>query len=163
MNINLKYFSLLIFLAGCKENSNQAIEKDLPLFPDPITVALNTTGGYAINKITGDSIKPLINSLGDTIKTGIPIPFKGKIIDSTKTLKPKIFRVGNPPKIAIASNILPVPDNLKTIPVDTIKLKKVKFGEGKQSFVLRNSTGIVQTGIPIPITGKKFRAVNQNQ
>ena len=39
-----------------------------PLYPAPQTVALNTEEGYIINPVTGDSIQPIINSLGDTIK-----------------------------------------------------------------------------------------------
>ncbi len=50
------------------------------LYPAPQTVVLNTKEGYKINPFTGDSIQPIVNSLGETIKTGVPVPVKGKVI-----------------------------------------------------------------------------------
>ena len=57
------------------------------LYPAPQSVALNTAEGYIINPITGDSIQPIVNSLGDTVKTGVPVPATGKTIhpDSVST------------------------------------------------------------------------------
>ena len=62
--------SFLLLLASC--NSDQQIDFDefAPLRPAPQIVALNTEEGYSINPVTGDSIQPIINSLGDTVITG---------------------------------------------------------------------------------------------
>ena len=60
-----------------------------PLYPAPQTVALNTQEGYSINPVTGDSIQPIINSLGDTVKTGVPVPARGKAIDPKSVAQPK--------------------------------------------------------------------------
>ena len=80
MRVNLIYFILVFSLLGCKGKTDQTIQQDQPLYPKPIIVSLNTTDGYLINRLTGDSIKPLINSFGDTIKTGVLIPFKGVVV-----------------------------------------------------------------------------------
>ena len=156
MRIKWEYFFLFFAVTGCKNNADQAAENDLPLHSEPLTVLLNLSGGYTVNLLTGDSIKPIINSSGDTIKTGVPISFIGKNIDFEEKYKSAIINPVTLVKKIIASNIHPVPANLKTIPFDTTLLKKIKLGEGDQSFILRNCIGTVPTGIPIPVTGKKI-------
>jgi len=155
-HINWKYFFLLLLLYGCKRNANSSAEENLNLYPNPVIVSLNTSSGYLINTITGDSIKPLINTLGDTVKTGIPIPFHGKVLPP---FKPRIVTAGYPTKTEVPTNVYAIPENLTTFLVDTAKLKKIKLGQDDQSFVLKNSMGTVRTGIPIPITGKKVKCI----
>jgi len=137
MKLNLKYFILIIFLAGCKSNTDQAKEESLSLYREPDVVPLNTSGGYTINLLTGDSIKPLINSSGDIIKPGVYFPFNARPGDTNRNPKPRIIKAGIPSKINIVNNIHTVPPNLTIIPVDTTKLKKIKAGNP----VLINVTG----------------------
>ena len=73
MRFILSCCTLIILLTGCDANTSIPKEKDPLLYPEPVTVPLNLTGGYKINFLTGDSIKPLINSLGDTVQTGVPL------------------------------------------------------------------------------------------
>lgn len=56
---------------------------------NPKVVKLNTNEGYIINQFSGDTIQPIINSLGDTVRTGVPISVKGKVINPNSILKPK--------------------------------------------------------------------------
>ncbi len=153
MRIKWKYFFLLFIVAGCKNNADQAAEKDSSLYPEPLTIPLNLSGGYAVNSLTSDSIKPVINLYGDTVKTGISFPFIGSI-DERKKSSLEIIKPTAITKRIITDNYHPLPDNISSIPIDTAKLKRTKLGEGDQSFVLHNSTGIVPTGVPIQITGK---------
>jgi ligand-binding sensor domain-containing protein/signal transduction histidine kinase len=155
-HINWKYFLPLLLLYGCKRNSNSSAEENLNLGPNPVVVSLNTSSGYLINTITGDSIKPLINTLGDTVKTGIPIPFHGKVLPP---FKPRMVTAGNPTKTEVPTNVYAIPKNLTTFPVDIGKLTKIKLGQGDQSFVLKNSMGTLRTGVPIPITGRKVKCI----
>jgi ligand-binding sensor domain-containing protein/signal transduction histidine kinase len=152
----MKYFILVLLLVACKGDPEQASEEELPLYPEPITVALNSSEGYIINLLTGDSIKPLLNSFGDTIKTGISVAFSPKKNSDEATIKSTIIEAVPVVKTIIPGNVHPVPAKLSVIIVDTTRLKKVKLGEGDQSFVLRNTYGIVRTGVPIPVTGKKM-------
>ncbi len=156
MKSYLKYFILLPFLYTCKANTEQVNKENTSLYPEPRSVALNTSGGYIINQLTGDPIKPLLNSFGDTVKTGIPVPLIAKEIISERILNPTIIEGVPVIKTIIPDNIHPVPDKLSITVVDTTRLKKVKLGEGDQSFVLRNTYGVVPTGVPIPVTGKKM-------
>ena len=152
----VKYFIFLIFIYGCGENTRPDNNERQSLYSEPVTIPLNISGGYNINQLTGDSIKPLINSSGDTIKTGIPVPLIAKEIISKRILKPAIIEGVPEIKTIIPDNVHPIPDMLSVITVDTARLKKVKLGEGDQSLVLRNTYGVVPTGVPIPITGKKI-------
>jgi ligand-binding sensor domain-containing protein/two-component sensor histidine kinase len=125
----LKYFVLLLFLYACKANTEQADNMNTALYPEPRSVAVNTSGGYVINQLTGDSIKPLLNSFGDTVKTGIPIPFNGIQYDSIKPTLPLKSKADIPAKTIIKTNVYAVPAKLTVIPVDTAKLKRVKAGK----------------------------------
>ncbi len=155
MSNYLKYFSLVLLVIGCTENSDHPANEDIQFYAAPLTVALNTNEGYSINQLTGDSIKPLVNAAGDTFKTGVTVPLFSQIIGK-EILQPKIIKGVQEIKTIIPGNVSPVPDKLPVFPVDTTRLKKVKLGEGDPSFVLRNSYGIVPTGVPIAVTGKKM-------
>jgi len=72
------YFTIILLLASCNSDKQSASDEMPSLYLAPQTVALNTEEGYIINQVTGDTIQPLINSLGDTIKTGVPVPAIGK-------------------------------------------------------------------------------------
>ena len=91
MKLILKYFILIIFLVGCKNNADQAKEESLSLYKEPVVVPLNTSGGYIVNQLTGDSIKTLITASGETFKTGIPVPLISSII-SNEILQPKTIK-----------------------------------------------------------------------
>ncbi len=156
MRIILKYILVIIFLQACRENYKLVTETNPALYPQPLTVALDTIRGYTINPLSGDSIKPLLNATGDTFKTGVSVPMITKPISTSELVKPTIIEDIQAIKTIIPDNIFPIPENLPFTLVDTTRLKKVKLGEGDRSFVLRNSYGIVPTGVPIPVTGKKM-------
>ena len=155
MRFFLSYCILVLFYTGCKEHPSQSIEQNNSLFPEPLVVPLNTSGGYTVNKLTGDSIKPLISQSGDTFKTAVPVPFISTIIDN-EILQPEVIEGFRTIKTTIEDNVYPIPAKLSVVKLDTSKLRKIKLGEGDTSYVLKNSMGIVQTGVPLPVTGKKM-------
>ena len=125
------------------------------LYSAPQTVALNTDEGYKINPVTGDSIRPLVNSLGDTIITGKPVPVKGKMIHPDSVSGPKIVQAGEPMKVSATFNVHQLPSTLTVIPVDKDRLKTIPSGEGRSSTGLVNSMGdTIPTGVPIPAEGR---------
>ncbi|MCE2973099.1 MAG: hypothetical protein LW852_06590, partial [Sediminibacterium sp.] len=150
------FFYFLLLFYGCKNTSEKSVEENLDLYPKPIIVSLNTSSGYLVNTITGDSIKPLINTMGDTVKTGTPISLIGKPL---APFKPRMVTAGNPTKTEVPTNVYPIPKNLTTFLVDTVKFKKIKLGQGDQAFVLKNSMGTQRTGVPIPIKGRKVKCI----
>jgi hypothetical protein len=85
----LLIFTILL-LASCSGDKKSTSDEMPPLYSVPQTVAYNTDEGYSINPVTGDSIQPIINSFGDTIRTGISIPVKGEMIHPDSVGKPVI-------------------------------------------------------------------------
>ncbi|MEO6611567.1 MAG: two-component regulator propeller domain-containing protein [Chitinophagaceae bacterium] len=155
MKFILECLVLCFILNACKENIEQVKEDNNPLYPQPVTVTLDTLGGYVFNLFTGDSIRPLMNSTGDTIKTGVTVPLFSHLI-SKEVVKARIIEGVQTVKTIIPDNIHPIPPRLPVTTVDTARLTKVKLGEGDRSFVLRNTSGIVPTGVAIAVTGKKI-------
>ncbi len=140
----------ICFLASCN-NVTHGTKNDLPQLITPQTpIPLNITNGYT-HDILGDSILPLI-SMGDTLKTGVPIPVKGRIQFADSLDEPKIVTAGTTVRMAAYNNIHALPTHLVEKQVNEGMLKKINFGEGPQSFFLVNSSGdTISTGIPIQI------------
>jgi ligand-binding sensor domain-containing protein/serine phosphatase RsbU (regulator of sigma subunit) len=134
------------------------------IFKTPISVPLNTEAGYTIHPLTGDSIHPIINSLGDTLITGVPIPAQGRVIDPGSVSAPRLRQAGKPEVIPTHLNVHNIPKNLRTQAVHGVDLLKTKIlGAESSDFVLVNSTGdTVRTGIPIPLEGKEVPFVQPN-
>ena len=99
----------LLLLASCNSDTQNGLDEIASLLPAPRIVALNTQEGYIVNPLTGDSIEPIINSLGDTIKTGVPVPARGKVIDSKSVAKPKVIPAGKPEVVLIPQNVHRIP------------------------------------------------------
>jgi len=152
----LTYLTVILLLASCNRNKQSASDEMAPMHPTPLVVALNTGEGYIINPVTGDSIQPIVNSMGDTVKTGVPVPVKGKAIYPDSVAKPKIVPAGEPTKVVRTHlKVHKIPENLTVIPVNKDSLKTFTPGVDTSSFVLVNSTGdTVPTGVPIPAKGK---------
>ncbi len=150
-----KTLAYLFLLAACSSDQQNTSDQMVPLFPAPKTVPLNTDEGYVLNTVTGDSIKPLINSFGDTIITGKPIPTIGKVINPDSVAEPKVVKAGTPKVVSTHTNVHKIPKELTVIAVSKDSLKTIPLGAGDASFVLVNSTGdTIPTGIPIPVKGK---------
>ncbi len=125
------------------------------MYPAPKTIAVNTTEGYHINPITGDSILPVINSLGEILPTGLPVPARGKFIHPDSVAKPAPIPAGDPKVVLAERNIHKIPEALTRIAVDKKSLRTFTPGMDTSSFVLLNSTGdTVPTGLPMPIAGR---------
>jgi len=157
MNIGFVFLAvLLVTLYSCSTKPAET-EQEFKFFEAPVTYPLNTQGGYQVNPVSGDSIKPIINSFGDTVKTGIRIAAVGKVIDPHSVQKPKVVRAGKPGGYLGYTNVHVIPENLTAIVVNESRLNKIKLGQGDSTFTLINSFGdTVPTGLPIPAIGKKI-------
>lgn len=156
-NLTKVFTHLTIFLSivSCNSDKQSVLDEVIALHPVPQIVPLNTHGGYSINPLTGDSILPLINSPGDTVITGAPVPVKGRVIDPNSVAKPKVIPAGKPKVIRIHQKEHKIPAAPTVIPLDIGSLEAFTPGKGDSNFVLINSTGdTIPTGVPIPINGK---------
>ncbi|KPL15961.1 MAG: hypothetical protein AMS26_06275 [Bacteroides sp. SM23_62] len=149
------YLIIILILASCKNEQQSPSDGIVSLYPAPQTIGLNTGEGYIINPLTGDSIQPIVNSFGAIIKTGVPVPAKGKAIHPDSVAKPKIIPAGEPKEVAVHLNIHKIPEALTVIKINKNSLATFTTGEDTSFFVLVNSSGdTLPTGVPIPITGK---------
>ncbi len=160
MKTLVKSLIAILFLASCSE-SDETGNTPPPIFPSPTIIALNTEEGYAINPVTGDSIEPIINSLGDTVKTGVPIPSKGNRILVDNVAQPQTYIV--PPieqltKKDAQPNVHFVPDELMVVPINRDSLTIILLEEispNDTGHYIVNGTGDkVPTGVPITVQGK---------
>lgn len=152
MRIYHLYILSIIFLCACKETADHVEQKNDLLQPGLITVPLDLDRGYVVNKLTGESIRPMINSIGDTIVTGTPFSIKGSVEPQLK--KPEIIRSRILSKEIVQSNISPIRNKPEIIPADTT----VSFDQNSESKIkpIQNSAGVVITGKPIPAIGSKI-------
>ena len=150
-----------MLLASCSSEQQSESGEMTSLYPVPQTIAVGTDESYIINPLTGDSIQPIINSLGDTIKSGVPLQVVGKTIHPDSVAKPKIISAGEPRVVSANLNEYEIPESLTIIPVDKTSLKTLTTGKDASSFVLLNSTGdTVPTGVPIPVKGKVVHSIH---
>ncbi len=155
-----------MLLAACDGNI-ESNKSPGPLYPQPKTVELNTDGGYILNTVTGDSIKPISTKSGDTLITGVPIPFQGIVIHPDSVPKPKVVKLLEPDSSIWAhQNVHIIPNDLTVITVNkdsltTILLEEISKGDTSH-YKLNNSGDTIPTGIPIPTIGKTV-AINLPQ
>ena len=159
MKINLKYLLPAIFLAAC--NTLPKDDGKLPpsVFPPFNRVELNLGDGYKTDFFFGDSIQPIINSLGDTVVTGVPVRITGKSIHPDSVARPKTIKAGiNTTTKNVYSHIHPIPDNVKTISINPSGFKMVEIPQilpGDTTHYFVNNLGdTVPTGVPLSVSGK---------
>ncbi len=148
----LKYCIPVLLVYSCHSKKNQPAEGPPSLFAAPIAVPLDLEKGYTINLFTEDSIKPLINSIGDTIVTGKPFPMNPELITGKQIQSGIVTNARSPLKTIIETNthkaISP-----RIIPADTGWQLHQPVKPGQNPVVFQNSKGIVPTGQPYPVTG----------
>lgn len=81
------YIVIASLILSC-HSSNE--DKPNSISSEPIVTELNTTGGYAINPFTSDSIILLEHPQNKKFKTGISFPVKGRIVSKDTLKEPEI-------------------------------------------------------------------------
>lgn len=160
MKKTILFLIIIILLTFCKREKQSPPDGVVSLNSTPVSFDVNTDAGYSVNTLTGDSILPIINSLGDTIITGKPVPATGKTIDPDSVGKPKIILTGKPKVVHAKSSTFKIPDNPTVINVNKDELSTFTPGVDTSSFVMVNSIGdTIPTGIPIPVKGVVVPAI----
>jgi len=148
-------FSLILLISSCNSIRQEVSDDVTHLYPTPKTVELNLSGGYIINALTGDTIQPVINSSGDTVRTGVPIQVTGKVVPAGKPSQSLKFKADDSKVVPAHLNVHPIPKAPWIIQVNMDSLKTITPTSESSSFVLLNSTGdTIPTGTPVPVTGK---------
>jgi len=104
MRIWFIYIVSVSLFAGCKQHTASSVNENEPLYSQPLSFPLDLSSGYIINPFTGDSINPMINSNGDSIRTGVPFMLKGTTYNFSKYYKPKTFNATPLSKLVLKTN-----------------------------------------------------------
>ncbi len=166
-----KHKIYILFFVGLIISCNPAqkrIDNENVVQPELQKIKLNLKGGYTVNQFSRDTIQPLINAHGDTIKTGKPVFLSG---DTLKNGNPvKAIVLSGPNQVPYKNNLVKhkIPAQLKKIPFSESNTTTFTPGKYTSFFVLLNSTGdTVKTGIAFPVNLKnedyKPSAVSQVQ
>ena len=159
----LSNITIILLLASCNSDKQSASDEMAPMHPAPQTVAVNTEEGYIINPVTGDTIQPIVNSLGDTIKTGVPVPAKGKAIHPDSVAQPKIIPAGESKVVPTNLNVHKIPKTLTVIPVNKNSLKIFTPGVDTSSLYWLTPQEILYLQVcPYPLQGKLCPANYRN-
>jgi len=127
---NYRYFWFLaaVICYSCDKLENNYQDNPSPIYSKPKYSELKTGIGYVANPITGDTIKPLLNTNGDTLITGVPIKLQGKVYNQSelgrKVVIAKPARVYETPQ-----NRYPLPTKIAVTPLNTQSLVTLKVGE----------------------------------
>jgi hypothetical protein len=152
----IRALTFILLFSSCNRDKQISADEMPLLYPHPLTVKFNPEGGYTIHPISGDSIQPLINSMGDTLKTGVNLPVRGHVIDPGILPKPFVVPAGTPEVVSITQTNNKIPETTTVIPVNKDSLRS--YIPGKDIFIpsiLINSTGdTIPTGVPMPVKGK---------
>ncbi len=151
----LTYLGIVLLLGSCQDRRLDTGSEMPPLFPAPHRHAFNPGEGYRHNPVTGKAVQAMINSLGDTLVTGVPVLVTGTSLPPESLEKPEVVPAGRPSATPATLNIHGVAENLRTIPVHEGSLRKVTPSANSPAPSVVTSTGdTVLTGEPIQITGR---------
>lgn len=160
------WLSLLLFLLSCNNAPKPIAANETALYPEPQSFAIDTTKGYAINKINGDSIKPFINSSGDTITTGVIISLNGTTNKDSRLFKPAAVKHTTSSSKSIESNVHPLNRKPKIIEVDSTAFTAVPVQESdssdfsKDNFPVNEKNITVREPMPVKALPMQFKDIS---
>ena len=130
----LAYLILILILAACNRSPKDDGTAPAPIFPQPQSIEAKPEGGYIVNPVSGDTIKPIILESGDTLQTGVPIPATGKAINPDTVAQPKVVPYSPSDSTYNAHpNRHKVPENLTEIYVNKDSLTTILLEEISQT------------------------------
>ncbi len=126
-----------------------------PLVSAPRTTALNTSGGYTHNTVTGLAIQPIINSQGDTVRTGVPVPIKGYVLTPDSIGEPVTRKVDKPLIEHNELNVRVIPKDHEVIVINTDSLIRLSAKDDIECEACVSSIGdTLPTGVALPVKGR---------
>ncbi|MBK9402210.1 MAG: hypothetical protein IPN36_15645 [Bacteroidetes bacterium] len=156
---------LLLFICSCDHIDEEDIAST-DLFPQPVSYPIKIKEGYTINPVTGDSILPIVNSFGDILMTGVPIPVQLTVVSPDSLELPKVTEAKPFSTAKGYTHRHPIRTPPVVVTIDSNRMKRIPFSaidSGDTSHYILNSIGQrVQTGIPVPARGN-FVAVRHSK
>ena len=135
------YVGFIVLFLGCSSADRYVLDDQITTHQLPRLVPLNTHGGYTINPFSGDSIKPIINSLGDTVKTGEPVKARGRVIDPGSVENPRIVPAGDPIIVPVHLYLNNLPGAFPLINLDNSTLNKIALNLDPSFFTRKEING----------------------
>jgi len=139
INTGLAFILLFIFLFACISDQEQQSEESI------------------LPNIEDTTSQPLINSLGDTIPTGVEIAVSPKTYRINEIMDVKVVRAGEPIVIPAHPNkIIKEKLEIKSIKVDLeVLFEPVKEDNSNPASLVNSLGDTIPTGVPIPALGKR--------
>jgi ligand-binding sensor domain-containing protein/serine phosphatase RsbU (regulator of sigma subunit) len=159
MKSKVKYLLCVCLLFACT-NHKKRESRPSDLYQEAKTVKLNNEGGYFFNQLTGDTIETILNSLGDTVQTGVPIPAKGKTVYIDSLVAPQVIKKPSSDKFVVNNahpNVRSIAENLTVFTIQKDSLTQIMVPEIDASNYIVSPIGdTLPTGSPIATKGKKL-------
>jgi ligand-binding sensor domain-containing protein/serine phosphatase RsbU (regulator of sigma subunit) len=147
-------------LFGCKVDTENTASEDKELLTG-LVVPFDTIVRYSINAFNGDSISPIINSMGDTVPSGKKIAVHGKPFIPVNNIRPRKVKAQKAKNNSGKTLQSYAPINVERILLNRDSLHSFPAERNDATHFLLNSIGdTIPTGIPIKTSG---RAVNLKQ
>jgi ligand-binding sensor domain-containing protein/serine phosphatase RsbU (regulator of sigma subunit) len=120
------------------------------LFPAPRTLPIDTANGLVLNRVNGDTVRPIVNTQGDTVITGRTLPMVPQIISADSLEEAASVAIKEPVPVPFASGRPLTEDSLRVIPVvDSALVRRPFVAGGKDHFLVNPLGDTVPTGVPL--------------
>lgn len=150
----LLYIISCLLSTGCIHKTGNWENTAPALYAEPLVVSLNTNEGYAVNGLTGDSVKPLVNEFGKIIPTGVPYSMKGIEVEQPGMKHPKMKNDDSPLHTNLEANEHILQGNPESEQVNPQQLTAVAISPDKDSIIIDDSNYILLLHKKISVTTK---------
>ena len=147
-------FIFILFSSCSRPESKSPIPSP---YPRPLTIPVNTDAGYVMNPFfPQDSVKPVVNGLGDTVITGRSLFIAGYRITPDKISLPEIRKAGTPTLNQLYQQGTWITDEPSVAVLHEANQDHQNQSISIPGFVLVNSLGdTLTTGQPVSIKSRQ--------
>ncbi|RLD24734.1 MAG: hypothetical protein DRI54_05820, partial [Bacteroidetes bacterium] len=118
-------------------------------------MSFNTIDGYTHNTVTGDSILPFINSKGDTVPTGVPLPILGKALPPDSLKEPVTRKVDKAHVEQRDLNYRVIPKDIPVIEINQDSLIRLSAEDDIDCEACVSEVGdTIPTGVVLQVKGR---------
>jgi len=145
----------ILLLTACTNNNAGDNSEPPPLFALPKTVSFNTIDGYTQNTVTGIDIQPFINSKGDTVLTGVPIPIQGKVLPPDSLKEPVTRKADKAHVEQRELNYRVIPNDIPVIEIIKDSLIRLSAEDDIECELCVSEVGdTIPTGVALSVQGR---------
>lgn len=161
--LGIKNGWLLLAICGCLDSCTTQTPDSNPappyVYPMPLTIPVDTIDGYDMNPFYPmDTVKPVINVEGDTVKTGVYKPIFGRRIPAEEISIPVIIPAGKPRVKKVYQQVMPIFGEAFSTLVIENHLERSSRVENNHQHQLINSKGdTLPTGRALSIRARQIK------